>query len=198
MTSLNPVKRIGVQLTESMRYHLGMASKDAGPRRAPARQVCIPSPEQRMRQYPHELSGRMRHRVVIAMALACEPQLLIADEQTTALDVTVQKAILDLIDPALERNMSLILITHDLGVAEGAARPLIGVMYAGRLHGAVVVEGSCSTTCGTPTPRPCSSRSRARACGPYLDCIRSRAERPTCSILRGRPRLAGALQVRPA
>jgi peptide/nickel transport system ATP-binding protein len=134
MTSLNPVKRIGAQLTEAMRYHLDMDKVDAHNRAISLlRQVHIPSPEQRMRQYPHELSGGMRQRVVIAMALACEPRLLIADEPTTALDVTVQKAILDLLDDLRdERNMSVILITHDLGVAEGRA-DRIGVMYAGRL-----------------------------------------------------------------
>ena len=134
MTSLNPVKRIGAQLTEAMRYHLGMDRVDANNRAiALLKQVHIPSPEKRMRQYPHELSGGMRQRVMIAMALACEPRLLIADEPTTALDVTVQKAILDLLDDLRdERNMSLILITHDLGVAEGRA-DRIGVMYAGRL-----------------------------------------------------------------
>ena len=134
MTSLNPVKRIGVQLTESMKYHLKMPSNIAHDRAvALLRQVHMPSPERRLRQYPHELSGGMRQRVVIAMALACEPRLLIADEPTTALDVTVQKTILDVIDELRsERNMSLILITHDLGVAEGRA-DRIGVMYAGRL-----------------------------------------------------------------
>ncbi len=134
MTSLNPVKRIGTQLTESMRYHLKMTKTDANARAIGLlRQVHIPSPEKRMRQYPHELSGGMRQRVVIAMALACEPRLLIADEPTTALDVTVQKTILDVLDELrAERNMSLILITHDLGVAEGRA-DRIGVMYAGRL-----------------------------------------------------------------
>lgn len=134
MTSLNPVKRIGVQLTEGMRYHLGMSSADADARaEALLRLVHIPSPAKRLKQYPHELSGGMRQRVVIAMALACEPRLLIADEPTTALDVTVQKAILDLLDELRDqRNMSLILITHDLGVAEGRA-DRIGVMYAGRL-----------------------------------------------------------------
>ncbi len=134
MTSLNPVKRIGVQLTESMRFHLKMTKVDANARAVGLlSQVHIPSPEKRMGQYPHELSGGMRQRVVIAMALACEPRLLIADEPTTALDVTVQKTILDLLDELrAERNMSLILITHDLGVAEGRA-DRIGVMYAGRL-----------------------------------------------------------------
>jgi peptide/nickel transport system ATP-binding protein len=134
MTSLNPVKRIGIQLTEAMRYHLGMSRKDADARaEALLRFVHIPSPAKRLRQYPHELSGGMRQRVVIAMALACEPRLLIADEPTTALDVTVQKAILDLLDDLrADRKMSLILITHDLGVAEGRA-DRIGVMYAGRL-----------------------------------------------------------------
>ena len=134
MTSLNPVKRIGPQLTESMRYHLNVSRAEANDRAIGLlRQVHIPSPEKRLRQYPHELSGGMRQRVVIAMALACEPRLLVADEPTTALDVTVQKAILDLLDELrAERNMSMILITHDLGVAEGRS-DRIAVMYAGRL-----------------------------------------------------------------
>jgi len=135
MTSLNPVKRIGSQLTEAMRYHLDVSKAEADERAiALLEQVHIPSPKQRMKQYPHELSGGMRQRVVIAMALACEPRLLIADEPTTALDVTVQKTILDLLDELRhERNMSMILITHDLGVARGRA-DRIGVMYAGRIQ----------------------------------------------------------------
>jgi peptide/nickel transport system ATP-binding protein len=134
MTSLNPVKRIDAQLTEATRYHLKLSRSDAEKRAVELlRQVHMPSPAQCMRQYPHELSGGMRQRVVIAMALACEPQLLIADEPTTALDVTVQRTILDLLDELrAERDMAVMFITHDLGVAEGHA-DRVAVMYAGRI-----------------------------------------------------------------
>jgi len=134
MTSLNPVKRIGAQITEGMTQHLGISKREARSRALDLmRQVRIPSPEERLQQYPHELSGGMRQRVVIAMALACEPQVLIADEPTTALDVTVQKTILDLLEELRrERNMALILITHDLGVARGRTDK-IAVMYGGQM-----------------------------------------------------------------
>ncbi len=134
MTSLNPVKKIGVQLTEAMRYHLG-SSKDASRARAVEllEHVGIPEPARRLKQYPHELSGGMRQRVVIAMSLACDPQVLIADEPTTALDVTVQKRILDLLDDLRrETGMAMILITHDLGVVRGRSDE-IAVMYGGRI-----------------------------------------------------------------
>lgn len=133
MTSLNPVKRVGKHLTEALRLHLGVNSKEATERAVDLlRQVFIPEPVRRMKQYPHELSGGMRQRVVIAMALACDPKLLIADEPTTALDVTVQKQILDLLAVlASERNMATILVSHDLGAVEGRT-DRVAVMYAGR------------------------------------------------------------------
>ena len=134
MTSLNPVKRIGAQLTEGMRYHLDRPRDDAEAAALDLLElVRMPDPKKRLRQYPHELSGGMRQRVVIAMALACDPKLLIADEPTTALDVTVQREILDLLDNLRrDRNMALILISHDLGVVKDRTDN-IAVMYGGRL-----------------------------------------------------------------
>ncbi|MDN5893753.1 MAG: ABC transporter ATP-binding protein [Nocardioides sp.] len=133
MTSLNPVKKVGVHITEALRLHLGLNRKDATERAVDLlRQVFIPEPVRRMKQYPHELSGGMRQRVVIAMALACDPKLLIADEPTTALDVTVQKQILDLLATlASERNMATILVSHDLGAVAGRT-DRVAVMYGGR------------------------------------------------------------------
>ncbi len=132
MTALNPVKRVGKQLTESMRFHLGCSKSEARERALGLlRQVGIPEPERRLGQYPHELSGGMRQRVAIAIAIACSPRLLIADEPTTALDVTVQRQILDLLDRLRrETGMAMILITHDLGVVAGHADE-VAVMYAG-------------------------------------------------------------------
>ncbi len=134
MTSLNPVRKIGAQLVDPLRLHLGLGRREARERAVELlRQVGIPEPERRMHQYPHELSGGMRQRVVIAGALSCDPQILIADEPTTALDVTVQKQILDLLASiAEERQMATILISHDLGAVEGRS-DRVAVMYAGRI-----------------------------------------------------------------
>ena len=132
MTSLNPVKKVGEQIAESLRVHLKKGRRDALAEAGDLlEQVGIPEPGKRLAQYPHELSGGLRQRVVIAMALACSPRLLIADEPTTALDVTVQKHILDLLDDLRrDRDMSMVLITHDLGVVRGRADEVM-VMYAG-------------------------------------------------------------------
>ena len=134
MTSLNGTMRIGDQITESLRFHLDMSRNDArNTAIALLRSVGIPEPEARLRAYPHQLSGGMRQRVTIAIALACGPRLLVADEPTTALDVTIQKQILDLLETQQrERAMGLILITHDLGVVAGRT-DRIAVMYAGRV-----------------------------------------------------------------
>ncbi len=134
MTSLNPVLSIGTQITETLQAHLGMAGATATQRAVELlTAVGIPAPEQRLRQYPHQLSGGMRQRVAIAIALSCEPRLLIADEPTTALDVTIQAQILDLLAREQKRrHMAMILITHDLGVVAGRTDE-VAVMYAGRV-----------------------------------------------------------------
>ena len=134
MTSLNPVYRVGRQIAEMIRAHRDVSHREAEERAVELlRSVGIPNPERRVRHYPHEFSGGMRQRVMIAMALALEPQVLIADEPTTALDVTVQAQILRLIDELnRDRDLAVVLITHDLGVvAEVADRVL--VMYAGQI-----------------------------------------------------------------
>ena len=134
MTSLNPVMRIGHQITESIHQHFEMPRRDAREQAlALLRSVGIPEPERRLREYPHQLSGGMRQRVMIVLALACGPKLLLADEPTTALDVTVQAQILDLLQTEQrERYMAMILVTHDLGVVASRADE-IAVMYAGRI-----------------------------------------------------------------
>ena len=134
MNSLNPVMPVGRQIGEGLRYHRRLRREAAMARaRELLEQVGIADPDRRLREYPHQLSGGMRQRVMIAMALACEPKLLIADEPTTALDVTVQKQILDLLDRLrLEHGMAMILITHDLSVVAGRAHE-VAVMYAGRI-----------------------------------------------------------------
>jgi peptide/nickel transport system ATP-binding protein/oligopeptide transport system ATP-binding protein len=135
MTSLNPALTVGRQITEAMRAHDPGARAAALRERAidMLRQVRIPAPERRFDDYPHQLSGGMRQRVMIAMALSCGPDLLIADEPTTALDVTVQAQILDLLRELQQRNgMAIIMITHDLGVVAEMADE-VAVMYAGRV-----------------------------------------------------------------
>jgi peptide/nickel transport system ATP-binding protein len=134
LTSLNPVLTIGRQIVETLREHLEI-DRLAARRRAVEllAEVGIPAPELRLRQYPHQLSGGMRQRVAIAIAVSCAPRLLIADEPTTALDVTVQAQILDLLDRERQRrNMAMILITHDLGIVAGRTDE-VAVMYAGRI-----------------------------------------------------------------
>nr|MBO2494871.1 peptide ABC transporter ATP-binding protein [Clostridia bacterium] len=134
MTSLNPVLTIGYQLSEVIIQHQNVSKKEALERAIEMlRMVKIPLPEKRIKQYPHQLSGGMRQRVMIAMALACNPELLIADEPTTALDVTIEAQILELINELKERfGSSVIMITHDLGVVAETADK-VAVMYAGRI-----------------------------------------------------------------
>src|ERR671921_2111676 len=134
MTSLNPSYTVGDQIMEAIIRHRRVSKKEAAARAVEMlRRVRIPNPEARFHDYPHRLSGGMRQRVMIAMALACDPQLLIADEPTTALDVTIQAQILDLMRSAVaEFDTAMILITHDLGVVAGMAQR-INVMYAGHI-----------------------------------------------------------------
>jgi len=134
MTSLNPVYTVGEQIAEALRLHRNLNKKDAWDAAVEAmKEVSIPDPSRRVRDYPHQLSGGMRQRVMIAMALACNPELLIADEPTTALDVTIQAQILELLNELRQsRRLAVLLITHDLGVvAEVADR--VCVMYTGKI-----------------------------------------------------------------
>lgn len=147
MTSLNPTMRVGEQIAESMMIHQGKNKKESMTEVVRLLEmVGIPNPKTRLRQYPYEFSGGMRQRVMIAIALACNPKILIADEPTTALDVTIQAMIMDLIkDLQKKLNTSVILVTHDLGVvAEVADR--IQVMYAGK----IVETGSCKAIFHNP------------------------------------------------
>ena len=147
MTSLNPVLTIGRQIREALETHFGMGRKEAEATAAEALdRVGIPSAKARIRDYPHQFSGGMRQRAMIAMALACRPKLLIADEPTTALDVTIQAQILDLLRALVaEENASLILITHDLGVVAGMCER-VNVMYGGMF----METGSAEQLFGTP------------------------------------------------
>ena len=147
MTSLNPVLTIGYQLTEPLIHHREMSRSQAEQEAVRLlERVGIPEAKQRMREYPHQFSGGMRQRVMVAIALACQPKLLIADEPTTALDVTIQAQIIDLInDLKDEMGTSVIIITHDLGVIAGMAET-IAVMYAGRF----VEKGPVTTIFNQP------------------------------------------------
>ena len=141
MTSLNPVYRVKDQIMETILTHTTMSKKQALARAIEMLDlVGIPAPEQRVNDYPHQMSGGMRQRVMIAMALACDPELLIADEPTTALDVTIQAQILDLINRLREKlGMAVLLITHDLGVVAETADKVV-VMYCGRVVEQATVE----------------------------------------------------------
>ena len=134
MTSLNPVFTCGEQIAEALRLHEGLGRRDAMDKTVEMlKLVHIPNAERRVKEYPHQLSGGMRQRVMIAMALSCSPNLLIADEPTTALDVTIQAQILDLLrDLQNERGMALVLVTHNMGVVAEMARR-VAVMYAGQV-----------------------------------------------------------------
>ena len=147
MTSLNPVLTIGRQIREALETHFGLKRKEADARAAELiDRVGIPSARARLRDYPHQFSGGMRQRAMIAMALACEPKLLIADEPTTALDVTIQAQILDLLRGLVEEeHAALILITHDLGVVAGMCER-VNVMYAGMF----METGSADQLFGSP------------------------------------------------
>jgi oligopeptide transport system ATP-binding protein len=147
MTSLNPVLTIGRQITESLELHMKLTGNEARKRAVELlSMVGIPSPSRRLDDYPHQFSGGMRQRVMIAMGLSCNPELLLADEPTTALDVTIQAQILDLINRLKnETGTAVILITHDMGVVAGMA-DRVNVMYAGR----VVEEGATSEIFANP------------------------------------------------
>ena len=152
MTSLNPVLTVGLQIGETLRLHQGMSARQAEDRAVDMlKLVGIPEPERRVKEYPHQLSGGMRQRVMIAIALACNPKLLIADEPTTALDVTIQAQILDLMRDLKHRvGAAIVLITHDLGVVAEVAERVV-VMYAGRK----VEEAKVGPLFRTLTPRAC-------------------------------------------
>jgi len=195
LTSLNPIKRIGAQLTEALRLMPDVSRREALQRaRELLTEVGIPRPAERLASYPHELSGGMRQRVMIAMALAEEPAVLIADEATTSLDVTTQARILDLLDSVVSRrSLAVILITHDLGVASRFCET-INVMYAGRIveksparrffetprhpYSQKLIAAICRLDADTATPLPVIRGEPAAAHGWLRGC----AFAPRCPI----------------
>ena len=203
MTSLNPVLTVGRQLTEAIRLHMKLDKPQARQRAIDLlARVGIPSPEKRLKQYPHEFSGGMRQRVMIAMALSCNPTLLIADEPTTALDVTIQAQILEVIEGLKkELGMAVIMITHDLGVVAGMADRVV-VMYAGR----VVEEGTTRDVLEEPAHAlhhrppaldPASRRRRRAAADPDPRRPAQRRRAGAGVSVRAALRLCGRGQVRP-
>ncbi len=177
MTSLNPTMTVGKQIMESLRIHRHLSKKEAREEAIRMlKMVNIPSAEKRVDSYPHEMSGGMRQRVMIAMALACNPKILIADEPTTALDVTIQAQIMDLMRELKEKmNTAIILVTHDLGVVANFA-DRIQVMYAGQ-----VVERGTAREIFYDSKHPytwhCSARFQSWQKNPSRNCMRSKALR---------------------
>ena len=174
MTSLDPLYRIGAQLAEPLRFHRGLPKSEARPRIVELlRLVGIPEPERRIDAYPHELSGGQRQRVMIAMALACDPDMLIADEPTTALDVTVQAQILELLAELQTRlGMAIVFITHDLGIVQRFA-DRVYVMRAGEVVETGATARALRATRSIPTPGCCSPPS------PRAPSRRRRPARPS-------------------
>ncbi len=171
MTSLNPVLTIGRQIGEVLRHHLGLDRRGAAEQAVELlKSVGIGDGRTRLRQYPHQLSGGMRQRVMVAMALACEPKVLIADEPTTALDVTIQAQILELLREVVVSTTAMVLITHDLGVVAGTC-DMVHVMYAGR-----IVESASRTELFARPRHPYTAGLLASV--PRLDERRGRRLRP--------------------
>ncbi len=172
MTSLNPVFRVGDQVAEAVSLHQGLSKKEAlGKAVEMFRMVGMPDPEKRISDYPHQLSGGMRQRVMIAMAMSCNPRLMIADEPTTALDVTIQAQILDLINEIKkEKGTSVLLITHDLGVIAESAQ-YVAVMYAGAIVEYAAVRDLFDDPCHPYTAGLMESMPRTGCADEYLKVI---------------------------
>ena len=202
MTSLNPVLTIGRQIREALEAHMELDKKAATLKTVDLLdRVGIPSPKIRLRDYPHQFSGGMRQRAMIAMALACEPKVIIADEPTTALDVTIQAQILELLRELVdERGTALVLITHDLGVVAGMCER-VNVMYAGlfvETASAKQLSRNRATRTRSACCRACraSTRCAAGSCGRSRDAAEHapaahRVPVPAALPLRGRPVPAG-------